>query len=197
MFFKISPPKRASSSIPAILMLFSLTLLAAYREQPTLAQSEDGSNLLTYTNTNLGFTFQYPSSWKLHVDDEQTRGFFTLYSADNVSSVLIHVGPIERNYTGLSLEQYAIKYTWDIPSFVYGNVKPIEVNTNTYYLSGHRAARIIETMSSSNHLKQMSLVLPLNNKQYAVDYIAPTDQFSNYLQQAQAIMDSFQLINKQ
>ena len=52
-------------------------------------------------------------------------------------------------------------------------------------------------MGGSNAMKQMSLVIPLGNKEYAIDYAISRDKFSNYLKQAQTIMDTFQLINKQ
>jgi hypothetical protein len=56
---------------------------------------------------------------------------------------------------------------------------------------------VSETMGRETSMKQMSFVLPLDNTQYAIDYVAPEDEFSKkYKIQAQSIIDSLQLISK-
>jgi hypothetical protein len=183
-----------------ILLVLSFTL-SGYEQQSALAQSED-NNLLTYTNANLGFSFKYSSDWKRFVDEGKSGGVITLQSPNNISSILVSVENIKPNETGLSLEQYAKNYVWSWGS-VASNIKPLEVNTDTYYLSGHPAARIIESMNfgtpdtKMNDTKMMAFVLPLGSKVYSVQYDAsPPDKFPNYLQQAQNIIDSFQIISK-
>jgi hypothetical protein len=103
-------------------------------------------NFLTYTNTDLGFTIKYPSDWKIYVYEVESGGYITLLSSDNVTSVGVSVQTLKPNETGLTLDQYA-KISLDRDRLVASNVKPLGINTNSYALSGHPAARIIETLS--------------------------------------------------
>ena len=81
------------------------------------------------------------------------------------------------------------------------NPKLIELNTNTHYLSDHLAARIIESYSCPEmpmqNFKNMELLIVVYNKLYMVGNSAPPEKFPNYLQTAQTIIDSFQIISRQ
>jgi hypothetical protein len=125
-----------------------------------------------------------------------------LKSPDNVTGVLVSVDTLKPNETALTLEQYA-KISLEKDRLVASNINPLEINTNSYALSGHPAARIIETLNYGTpetpmeDSKSMTLFTLLDNKVYTITYdISPPEKFPNHLQQAQAIIDSFQIISK-
>jgi hypothetical protein len=85
--------------------------------------------------------------------------------------------------------------------------KLIELDVSHYVLSGHRAIRIIETQSfggpgqpissKSYDAKGMIYSVILNGKFYKVAYmVTPPERFPKFLQTAQSMIDSFQIINK-
>jgi hypothetical protein len=169
---------------------------------PLASAQQHYSNFLTYTNTRLGFTFKYPSDWKIYEYEVESGGYITLLSSNSNASVGVSVGILKPNETGLTLEQYA-KISLERDRLVASNVNPLEINTNSYALSGHPAARIIETLNYGTpqtqleDTKQIRLFTLLDNKVYEISYGASPEKFPNNLQQAHAIIDSFQIISKQ
>ena len=80
----------------------------------------------------------------------------------------------------------------------------VDININSYALSGHPAIRMIETVNYGEpdypikDTKSMRLFTSLDNKLYMILYNAtPSDKFPNFLQQTQAIIDSFQIKSRQ
>lgn len=70
----------------------------------------------------------------------------------------------------------------------------LELDVSRYFLSGHPAIRIIET-SSEPGLKAMTYNVLLNGK---VTYlVSQPEDFPIYLQTAQSMIDSFQIISRQ
>ena len=77
------------------------------------------------------------------------------------------------------------------------NENLLELDTSRYFLSGHPAIRLVET-SSQLDLKAMVYNVVLNGKWYKVTYfVSPPEDFPKYLQTAQSMIDSFQIISKQ
>ena len=81
----------------------------------------------------------------------------------------------------------------------------LELDVSHYVLSGHPATRIIETQSFGRlgqpisskpyDAKGMIYSIILGGKFYKVAYMAtPPERFSNYLQTAQLMINSFQII---
>jgi hypothetical protein len=171
----------------------------------SFARAQDNPSFLTYTNTNLGFTFKYPPDWKVYEYEVESGGVITLESPDKVGSVLASVDTLKPNETGITLQQYLKTYLQK-QKFAASNIHLLEVNTNSYALSGHPAVRIIEIETLNygdpgyplKDTKSMSLFTLLGNHLYIIHYDAsPSDKFPNYLQQAQDLIDSFQIISKQ
>jgi hypothetical protein len=47
------------------------------------------------------------------------------------------------------------------------------------------------------NFKNMELLTVVDNKLYMMGYSAPSEKFPNYIQTAQTIIDSFQIISRQ
>jgi len=78
-----------------------------------------------------------------------------------------------------------------------GGGRLLEFNNN-YFLSGHPAFRTIDTKSYPSHdAKTMAFSTILGGKIYTIGYVVVTERFPDYLQIAQTMIDSFQIINKQ
>jgi hypothetical protein len=191
------------SSLVLFFLLYNITYSI-----PLATAQQDNADFLTYTNTRLGFTFKYPSDWKIYESEVGSSGFISLYSPGSAglntttsSGIGVSVDTLRPNETGLSLEQYA-KVSLDLDRQYSSNVKPLEINTNSYALSGHPAGRIIETSTLDKEgflpVKTLLLFTLLDNKVYRITYdVRPPENFPNHLQEAQSIIDSFQIINKQ
>jgi hypothetical protein len=82
--------------------------------------------------------------------------------------------------------------------------KVIEVNANDYFLSGHPAVRVIgiQSYAASEGIepydaKTMIIAAPLSGKVYSVGYASLPERFNDYLQTAQTMIESFQIMSKQ
>jgi hypothetical protein len=76
--------------------------------------------------------------------------------------------------------------------------KVLELDVSRYFLSGHPASRLIELRSFGPlDFKAMVYDLILGGKFYKVAYmVTPPERFPVYLQTAQSMIGSFQIINK-
>ena len=97
-----------------------------------------------------------------------------------------------------------------VPSNLSSSAKLLEINPNGYFLSGHRAIRLVQIQSygrpgqpylpqypEPHDAKIMTYGLLLGTKSYSVLYgISPPEDFPKYLQTAQSMIDSFKIINK-
>jgi hypothetical protein len=71
-----------------------------------------------------------------------------------------------------------------------------ELNTNTYFLSGHQAIRVIGIQHFPNgDLKMMMFAIRSGVNLYTVKYLSHPETYLTYLPIAQQIIDSFQVIN--
>ena len=93
-----------------------------------MASSQDNTNFLTYTNTDLGFTIKYPSDWLVN----ESNTALGLKSPDGAGFVLVSTSNLP-NGTSMSGEELAKTFISHQPF----GFRPIEVNTNNYFLSGH------------------------------------------------------------
>lgn len=171
------------------ILLILLTSILFYIPPNAIAQ-QDNTNFLTYANTDYGFTLKYPSNWTVNDTDINGSGF-RIYSPDRVAVILVNIKPAVANET---LGEIAKAYVSGRTTM------PLEINTNTYFLSGHHAVRAIDsgTFTSGREFKLMSWAVIVGNKSYAVGYYAtPAARFPDYIQTAQNIVDSFQIISKQ
>jgi hypothetical protein len=183
--------------IVLIVVVLSFVLLPSLSTQ---ALAQVNSSFLTYTNTDLGFTMKYPSDWTIDDKNMNTVGIkFT--SSDGAGFVVVTA-----NETGKTLEDFANS----LPSDQSHGFKLIEMDKSGYFLSGHPALRTIgigsfggpgepgATQGVEPHdIKMMMFVTILGGKEYSVGYAALPENFSNLLQTAQTMIDSFQIINRQ
>jgi hypothetical protein len=165
-----------------ISIVFAFVLLNQFTPGNVVAQTE---NFLTYTNTNYGFTIKYPSDW--NVDDSNTTGMGVLFGSGATAVQVWRIpSPIP---TAL----------WAEHGFIF-HILPLgfrltELNTNTYFLSGHPAIRVtgIKNYPQGGDRE----VMMTTTGTYTVNYWSPAETYLTYLPIAQQMIDSFQVINAQ
>ena len=156
---------------------------------------------MTYTNTDYGFTIKYPSDWIVDYKNTSKYGLNTtnFKSPDGFGSIVVMVGI--GNGTGMSFDNMSMYYSHH-PITPGGRL--LEFIPNNYFLSGHPAFRSIEINSFGPSevtvpfdTKMMTFFTTLGGKAYFVAYAALLERFPDYLQTAQTMINSFQIINKQ
>jgi len=191
MLWKGQPSKMLASYI-------LLSLLSGIFYGPSLAGAQqDSTNFLTYTNTDLGFTIKYPSDWTVddaNVTNDQTVKFT---SADRVGHLFVMIGNATQAQIVVANMNNESEKANAIRESLSSNENLLELDTNRYFLSGHPAIRLVET-SSQLDIKAMVYNVLLNGKWYKVTYfVSPPEGFPKYLQTAQSMIDSFQIISRQ
>jgi hypothetical protein len=176
--------------IVLMLVVFSFAFSLSLSTQ---ALAQVNSTFLTYTNTDLGFTIKYPSDWTVNesgIANDKTVDFKSAASGGFLRVVSI-------NNTGtLTKDEVANYITSNLTAF--GSGKLLEVDKDGYFLSGHPAVRaIIGSEQPPLELKTMDYILPIGEKLYHVMYGSTSESFPTYLQTAQSMIDSFQIISKQ
>jgi hypothetical protein len=82
----------------------------------------------------------------------------------------------------------------DIVTHPFAGFKFLEINTDTYFLSGYPAIRMVGIHTDTN-IKKMILITNIRDKTYDVVYLSPQETYPNYLSVAQEMIDSFQAIS--
>lgn len=119
--------------------IISFILLIQFIPGKVVAQTE----LLTYTNVNYGFTIKYPSDW--NVDDSNITGMGVVFGKEPQGDVQV----VRISDPDIHLkEKYNITLEHDIRVHVLvlmqaNGFRLIELNSNTYFLSGHPAVRVV------------------------------------------------------
>jgi hypothetical protein len=209
MSFKIHPPW----ILPSIT---SLTMLCVILYNiPVATAQQYSANFLTYTNTNLGFTIKFPSDWTVDNSYIPIRNEVIFAPPDKGGFVAVMI----RNVTleeatrinASSSSDITNDSATQIPSNLSSSTKLFEFNPNGYFLSGHHAIRLIEIQSyggpgepyspqypEPHDAKIMLYGLLRGTKSYSVMYsVSPPEDFPKYLQTAQSMINSFQIIRKQ
>jgi PsbP-like protein len=171
-----------------------LLLTLSYKTQQVLGQSKDTttSNFLTYTNTDYGFTLKYPPDW-IVVDVTNKTSSLTgvkFTSRDGIGNVIVSKFNLRPNETGMSIDDLAK----GIISHNLPESKIIELNSNTYFLSGRPAIRTIEIRMNESpmpQVKMMSFVTTSGQNMYTVVYGSISEKFPDYLQTVQPMMIHF------
>jgi PsbP-like protein len=191
------------SKISASFIILLFLLSSIFYGPSLVGAQQDSANFLTYTNTDLGFTIKYPSDWTVNESKISDTAPTTFTSHDRAGQVLISNSNLKPNETSMSWEDLVKNFSKTIKIMEQAGFRPIELNTNNYFLSGHPAVRMI-TISSfrdsqgiSHDLQMMSFTTILEGKKYVVGYGSPTERFDDHLQTAQKMINSFQIINKQ
>jgi hypothetical protein len=202
--------KRQVAWILLLLISFStLSVIVVYNISIAAAQN-DNANFLTYTNTDLGFTIKHPSNWTVNDRNNNIvngHRVVSFTSQDRVGIVFVQV----QNATQYEIAVYNMNDTAKsntIRTHLTPGEKLIELDVNHYVLSGHSAIRIIETQSFGGprepisskpyDAKGMIYSVIIGGQFYKVAYmVTPPERFPMYLQTAQSMIDSFQIMNRQ
>jgi hypothetical protein len=176
----------------AIILLLPLLLMT-----PAIAYAEGQTkNFLTYTNTNYGFTIKYPADW--NVDDSNISSMGVLFGKIGQGDVQVWRSlATVANPANESLE-HVIKNI-----LVYQQAhgfRLMELNTNTYFLSGHPAIRVVGVQGAPeyNHdVEIMTTTIKSGAHIYTIKYLSPVETYLTYLPIAQKMVDTFQVINSQ
>jgi hypothetical protein len=174
---------------------------------PIAAAQQNNTSFLTYTNTELGFTIRYPWNWTVNASDTINGHKVTSFtSPDRVGVVFVQIENATRGEIAVYNLNDAAK-TNTIRTHLTPSEDLIELDIIHYLLSGYRAIRIVETQSfggpgqpissKAYDAKGMIYSIILDGKFYKVAYMVTSpERFPKYLQTAQSMIDSFQIINK-
>jgi hypothetical protein len=174
---------------------------------PSAGAQQDGTKFLTHTNTDLGFIIKYPPDWTVN-DSSIVNGHkvTSFTSPDRLGIVFVQI----QNATQGEIAVYNMNdsaKTNTIRLHLTPGERLIELDVTRYLLSGHPAIRIIETQSFGGpgqpisskpyDAKGMIYNVILGGKFYKVAYmVSPPERFPIYLQTAQSMIDSFQIISR-
>jgi hypothetical protein len=188
------------------LLLSSFVLSNIVFNIPLARAQQHNASFLTYTNTDLGFTIKYLSDWTVN-DSNIVNGHKVAFtSADRVGIVFVQI----ENATQREIEVYNMNdsaKTNAIRTHLTPGERLLELDVTRYLLSGHPAIRVVEIQSfgapgrpiSSKPYgaKGMIYNVILGGKFYKVAYmVTPPESFPSYLQTAQSMINSFQIISK-
>ena len=190
------------------LLLSSFVLSNVEFGIPVAKAQQDNASLLTYTNPDLGFTIKHPSNWTVNesniVNGHKVASFT---SADRVGMVFVQIeNATQHEISVYNMNDSAKANT--IRTHLTPGERLIELDVTHYLLSGYPAIRIIETQSFGGpgqpisskpyDAKGMIYNVVLDGKFYKVAYmVTQPEHFQRYLQTAQLMIDSFQIISIQ
>jgi hypothetical protein len=156
----------------------------------------NNANFLAYVNTALDLTIKYPSDWKVNENDILNR--YEVMFAPSSKGVYVAVG-ITNNVTLRPTKTHA-NIT---PLYMSPGTRLLEADYKHYSLSGYSAVRLVQIQSYEGpsqpyDVKSMVYGTFVDTKFYTVGYaVTPPEDFPRYLQTAQSMIDSFQIISKQ
>jgi hypothetical protein len=142
---------------------------------------------------------KYPSDWKVNENDILKR--YEVMFAPSSKGVYLAVG-ITNNITSKEIARMKTPAN-KTPSYMSPGTRLLEADYKHYSLSGYPAVRLIQIQSHEgagqpNDVKGMVYGLLLDTKFYSVGYgVTPPEDFPRYLQTAQRMIDSFQIMNRQ
>src|SRR5919202_2254925 len=155
---------------------------------------QDAVNFVTYTSTKLGLTMKYPHDWKVNENDILNR--YKVIFIPPSRGAYVAVG-IMNNITPKVLARiraYGNKTA--------SNIRLLEGDYKHYSLSGYRAVRLVQIQSYDGprqpyEVKSVVYGILVGTNYYTIGYVVtPLEIFPRYLDTAQSIIDSFQIINK-
>jgi len=134
--------------LPSLVSVFILSIIT--HSIPLANAQQDNTNFLTYTNTNLGFTIKYPPDWTVDESNIAIRNevIFEPPEKGAIVGVMINnLTPEEAALINASSSAVTNASANQIPSNLSSSAKLLEINANGYFLSGHRAIRLIQIQS--------------------------------------------------
>jgi hypothetical protein len=191
--------------LPSLMSLMMISVISC--NFPIAAAQQNNTSFLTYTNADLGFTIRYPWNWTVNASNTINGHKVTSFaSPDRVGVVFVQIENATQGEIAVYNMNDAAK-TNTIRTHLTPSENLIELDVIHYLLSGHRAIRIIETQSfggpgqptssKSYDAKGMIYSVILNGKFYKIAYMVTSpERFPKYLQTAQSMIDSFQIMIK-
>lgn len=184
--------EQSNKQIFFVSTIFVFFLTSLYCIPHNVLAQETTENFLTYTNTDYGygFTIKYPSDWIVNEDNSPQQKAYQVkfVSPGSLAGVTVTIENESRN----EFENLSGAVIKGLPG-----LKLLEINTNTYFLSGHPAVRIVATGPINYNLKVMDLSTNMGGRTYDVLYASTPEMYANYLSIAQEMIDSFQAISRQ
>ncbi|MGH9879294.1 MAG: PsbP-related protein [Nitrososphaerales archaeon] len=177
--------------------VLSPSLIAAHIPEAAFAATQT-NDFLTYYNSEYEIKIKYPAEWQtIEPEDDYVKAVF--YSPpEGVSDpfselvmILIEDLPFKMkltDYTELAIRQMRASYP-DMQILTSG---PAE-------LAGNPAHKIVFTGTVEDYedinIKGMMIWTIQDKKAYIVGFIAEVEQYSTYLQTAQTMVDSFEIVS--
>ncbi len=135
------------------------------------------NSLLPYDNSAYGISIKYPKTWKLEPKQDPITG-----------SIATFVSP-EKGNSAISLENVSL--THDIKA---SNQDAVIVEEGKTNLANRPAYQIVYTKKDGGStLKRLQVWTVKNNKAYVITYTADSDKYSKYLENAQEMINSFEI----
>ena len=165
---------------------------------PHLSIGQSNTDYLTYTNTELGFTVEYPSDWTISED--------LIYHEEGIpDTVYIHSPNSDTDdaYFAIQVNKSGMRTLEDLENEMVNTIKNfslIEVNNDSYYLGGYPAVRIIAVgipMNQTHESRVVDYETWIDGKQYSVLSTARTNLFSEFEPIFQRMVESFRVIKAQ
>ena len=179
-----------SAIIPFMLLMISN---AAFAQQVMLDFGPfhiGPTDYITYTDPKLRFSIKYPSHWEKVTNDPDSPFVSAPIKSDADAIVSVTVSNGSASLSADELGKYELSH------LQYRDFTPLELNTNTYFLTGHPAYRLIYTAhdkTSQEEWKFMEYGTIVGNNYYTVSFLAKSEKYSDYLPNAQEMINSLHI----
>jgi hypothetical protein len=147
----------------------------------------------TYTDAANGFTIKYPPDWEEQQGPEGAAVTFLSPREDAADKFRENINVLIQSLPDpdMSLQEYTDLSTTQGPQLIEG-FKVLDQDEIS--LSGHAATRVHYSGGiSGNDFEWEAVWLVEGGKAYVITFTASPDRFSDYLERAQAALNSFQL----
>jgi hypothetical protein len=184
-----------SMQIPKMSLIFGIfvtlmSTLLLYPNSQTLAQEQ----FLTYENTELGISIQYPSNWEksVHLDN------FVTFTAPPETDTRIYPAALGLKVQELSSQNIPLQEITKVQMSELKrsnpDVKVLESTSTTF--AGKPAHKIVFSAIDNKEVERKAIQVwtVIGNKAFLITYKAEPDKFSSYLPTIERMIDSFKII---
>jgi PsbP len=156
---------------------------------PQIAIGQPNTSFIPYTNNELGFTVEYPSTWIVSAAPSSPFVFIDAPEVDAHFWIKVNQSEMQ------TLKEIADKTVNDLTNVeVNTPYMLVEVNTANYYLAGHRAAKVIAVgtpLNGTYEEKWVNIQAFIDGKLYEVLSIAKSAQYPEFEPIFQHMLESF------
>jgi hypothetical protein len=182
------------SALFALVLSSILVITSVLTSHNAMAQST--SEFLAYTDTNKGFTVEYPSDWTVSEENPDT----VYINAPANAYFGIQVRPSEP--PTMTLGELANKTVNDLtntsPQYG-GDFKLVEMNTNNFFLGGHPAVKlvIVGTPPNGTETRLVAIDTIVDRMQYSTLSFSTPSLYHEFDPLFQRMIESFRIIRSQ